>query len=168
MAAIPGGTQQIHNYNYNVLNEDDDVNSKYKIISLHRFRKNDIANSEKNNKKELYLLETKLPENKSVFFALTNVYGIGQKTAFLICKKLGFSMNLKIKDLTQEQIVDILQIVESLNLTLNNELKKLRSLTLKKLISLKSYRGLRRVRGLPVRGQRTHTNAKSARKNRRF
>lgn len=116
----------------------------------------------------LYLLETKLPENKSVFFALTNVYGIGQKTAFLICKKLGFSMNLKIKDLTQEQIVDILQIVESLNLTLNNELKKLRSLTLKKLISIKSYRGLRRVRGLPVRGQRTHTNAKSARKNRRF
>ena len=116
----------------------------------------------------LYLLETKLPENKSVFFALTNVYGIGQKTAFLICKKLGFSMNLKIKDLTQEQIVDILQIVESLNLTLNNELKKLRSLTLKKLISIKSYRGLRRVRGLPVRGQRTHTNAKSARKGRRF
>jgi small subunit ribosomal protein S13 len=116
----------------------------------------------------LYLLETKLPENKSVFFALTNVYGIGQTTAFLICKKLGFSMNLKIKDLTQEQIVDILQIVESLNLTLNNELKKLRSLTLKKLISIKSYRGLRRVRGLPVRGQRTHTNAKSARKNRRF
>jgi len=116
----------------------------------------------------LYLLETKLPENKSVFFALTNVYGIGQTTAFLICKKLGFSMNLKIKDLTQEQIVDILQIVDSLNLTLNNELKKLRSLTLKKLISIKSYRGLRRVRGLPVRGQRTHTNAKSARKNRRF
>ena len=116
----------------------------------------------------LYLLETKLPENKSVFFALTNVYGIGKTTSFFICKKLGFSMNLKIKDLNQEQIVDILQVVESLNLTLNNELKKLRSLTLKKLISIKSYRGLRRVRGLPVRGQRTHTNAKSARKNRRF
>lgn len=116
----------------------------------------------------LYLLETKLLENKSVFFALTNVYGIGQTTSFLICKKLGFSMNLKIKDLTQEQIVDILQIVESLNLTINNELKKLKSITLKKLISIKSYRGLRRVQGLPVRGQRTHTNAKSARKNRRF
>jgi small subunit ribosomal protein S13 len=116
----------------------------------------------------LYLLETKLPENKSVFFALTNVYGIGQTTAFFICKKLGFSMNLKIKDLTQEQIVNILQLIESLNLTLNNELKKLRSLTLKKLVSIKSYRGLRRVRGLPVRGQRTHTNAQSAKKNKRF
>jgi small subunit ribosomal protein S13 len=116
----------------------------------------------------LYLLETKLSENKSVFFALTHVYGIGKITAFLICKKLGFSINLKIKDLTQEQITEILQLVESLNLTLNNELKKLRSLTLKNLVSIKSYRGLRRVQGLPVRGQRTHTNAKSARKNRRF
>ena len=116
----------------------------------------------------LYLLETKLPENKSVFFALTSVYGIGKKTACLICKKLGFSMNLKTKDLTKNQIEDLIQLVDSLNLTLNNELKKLRSLNLKTLVSIKSYRGLRRVRGLPVRGQRTHTNAKSSRKTRRF
>jgi small subunit ribosomal protein S13 len=59
-------------------------------------------------------------------------------------------------------------MIDSLDLTLNNELKKLKSLTLKNLIQIKSYRGLRRVRGLPVRGQRTHTNAKSARKGRRF
>ena len=116
----------------------------------------------------LYLLETKLPENKSVFFALTNVYGIGKKTACLICKKLGFSINLKTKDLTQNQIEDLIQLVDSSNLTLNNDLKKLRSLNLKTLVSIKSYRGLRRVRGLPVRGQRTHTNAKSSRKTRRF
>lgn len=116
----------------------------------------------------LYVLETKLPENKSVVFALTKVYGIGEKTAYSICKKLGFSINLKTKDLTQEQVEEIIQLVDSLNLTLNNELKKLRSLNLKTLISIKSYRGLRRVRGLPVRGQRTHTNAKSSRKNRRF
>ena len=116
----------------------------------------------------LYVLETKLPENKSVVFALTKVYGIGEKTAYLICKKLGFSTNLKTKDLTQEQVEEIVQLVDSLDLTLNNELKKLRALNLKTLISIKSYRGLRRVRGLPVRGQRTHTNAKSSRKNRRF
>lgn len=116
----------------------------------------------------LYLLETNLPENKSVFFALTHIYGIGRSTAFRICKKLGFSINLKIKDLTQEQTLDIIQMTESLDLTLNNELKKLNSLTLKNLINIKSYRGLRRVKGLPVRGQRTHTNAKSARKGRRF
>jgi small subunit ribosomal protein S13 len=116
----------------------------------------------------LYFLETKLPEQKPVIFALTNIYGIGKTTAFSICKKLGFSVNLKVKDLTQEQITELLQLIESLNLTLNNELKKLKSLTLKHLVSIKSYKGLRRVRGLPVRGQRTHTNAKSSRKNRRF
>ena len=77
-------------------------------------------------------------------------------------------MNLKTKNLTQEQVIEILQLIDSLNLTLNNELKKLKSLTLKTLVSIKSYRGLRRIRGLPVRGQRTHTNAKSAKKNRRF
>ena len=112
----------------------------------------------------LYLLETNLSENKSVFFALTQVYGIGKSTAFRICKKLGFSINLKIKDLTQEQTLEIIQTIDSLDLILNNELKKLKSLALKKLIDIKSYRGLRRVRGLPVRGQRTHTNAKTAKK----
>jgi small subunit ribosomal protein S13 len=116
----------------------------------------------------LYFLETKLPDQKSVCFALINIYGIGKSTAFMICKKLGFSINLKIKDLTTEQIADMLQLIESLNLNLNNELKKLQSQTLKTLVSIKSYRGLRRVRGLPVRGQRTHTNAKSARKYKRF
>lgn len=116
----------------------------------------------------LYLLETNLPESKSVFFALTRVYGIGRNTASFICKKLGFSINLKIKDLTQDQVLELLNFINSLNILLNNELKKFKSLTLKNLISIKSYRGLRRVRGLPVRGQRTHTNAKSARKNRRY
>ena len=116
----------------------------------------------------LYFLETQLDKNKSVFFALTKIHGIGKHTAFIICKKLGFSINLKVKDLTQEQSAEMLQVISLLHLTLNNDLKKLKSLTLKNLVSIKSYRGLRRVRGLPVRGQRTHTNAKSARKNRHF
>ncbi len=116
----------------------------------------------------LYLLETNLPEQKSVYFALMKVHGIGKSTAFLICKKLGFSINLKIRNLNQGQITEILQLIDSLDLLLNNELKKFKSLTLKNLINIKSYRGLRRVRGLPVRGQRTHTNAKSAKKNKRF
>ena len=116
----------------------------------------------------LYFLETKLSEHKSVCFALTKIYGIGKTTAFIICKKLGFSINLKVKDLTQEQVIEMLQLIDSLNLNLNNELKKLQSLTLQNLTSIKSYKGLRRMRGLPVRGQRTHTNAKSAKKRRHF
>ena len=112
----------------------------------------------------LYLLETKLPENKSIFFALTYVYGIGKKTSILICKKLGFSVNLKVKDITQDQSIEILKVIDSSQFLLSNELKKLKMLTLKNLISIKSYRGLRKSRGFPVRGQRTHTNAKSASK----
>ena len=69
---------------------------------------------------------------------------------------------------TQEQVAEMLQLIDTLDFPLNNELKKLKSTTLQKLIVIKSYRGLRRVRGLPVRGQRTHTNAKSAKKTRRF
>lgn len=111
----------------------------------------------------LYLLETKLPENKSIFFALTYVYGIGEKTSILICKKLGFSINLKVKDLTQDQFIDLIKIIDSSQLLLSNELKKFKISTLKKLVSIKSYKGLRRSKGFPVRGQRTHTNAKSAR-----
>jgi small subunit ribosomal protein S13 len=116
----------------------------------------------------LYFLETKLPEHKSVYFALTNIYGIGKNTAYTVCRKLGFSINLKIKDLTQEQITEMNRLVDLLNLNLNNELKNIKSLTLTNLVSIKSYKGLRRVRGLPVRGQRTHTNAKSARKHKHF
>lgn len=116
----------------------------------------------------LYLLETNLLDQKPVLFALTQVHGIGKNTALFICKKMGFSQNLKVKNLNQEQITDLLQTIDSLNLSLNNELKKLNSMTLKKLVTIKSYRGLRRVRGLPVRGQRTHTNAKSAKKNKRL
>ncbi len=116
----------------------------------------------------LYLLETNLSDRKSIFFALLKVHGIGKKIAFSICKKLGFSTNLKVKNLNQDQIVEMLQLIDSLNLSLNNDLRKLKSMILKKLINIKSYRGLRRVRGLPVRGQRTHTNAKSAKKNKHF
>jgi len=112
----------------------------------------------------VYLLESKIPETKSVFFALTHVYGIGKSTSVLICKKLGFSLNLKIKDLSKEQINNLLKVVELLNMEFASDLKKLKLLVVKKLVSIKSYRGLRRTQGLPVRGQRTHTNARTSRK----
>lgn len=115
----------------------------------------------------LYILETNLSDNKSVFFALADIHGIGKHRSSLICKKLGFSVNLKIQDLTQEQAIDILRVVESLDILLNNDLRKFRSLTLKNLVNIKSFRGLRRIRGLPVRGQRTHTNARSSKRQRR-
>jgi small subunit ribosomal protein S13 len=112
----------------------------------------------------IYLFESKLPENKSIYFALKYVYGIGKSRSFLICKKLGFSSNLKVKSLSDEQVNQVLKLVEILNFSLANDLKRLRLLNKQKLISIKSYRGLRRKRGFPVRGQRTHTNAKTAKR----
>ena len=110
----------------------------------------------------VYLFESKLPEDKSVIFALKYVYGINKTNSWLICKKLGFSKNFKVKDLSKEQVNKLIKIIESLNINLASDLKKTKSLISKKLISMKSYRGLRKNQGLPVRGQRTHTNAKTS------
>ena len=112
----------------------------------------------------IYILETKLYDNKSIFFALKNIYGIGDSKSFDICKKLGFAKNLKVKDLTEDQIKKLLKLVDNSNLLITSDLKKFKNLILKNLVSIKSYRGLRRIKGLPVRGQRTHTNSKTARK----
>lgn len=112
----------------------------------------------------VYFFESKLPENKSIHFALKYVFGIGKKQSVLICQKLGFSSNLKVKSLSEDQISQTVKVIDSLNLLLANDLKKFKLLVLKKLILIKSYRGLRRKKGLPIRGQRTHTNAKTSRK----
>lgn len=113
----------------------------------------------------VYLFESKIPEEKSVLFALTYIYGINKSTSYLICKKLGFSINLKINLLSNEQLNLLVKTTELLNLILGSNLKKLKQLHFKNLVSIKSYKGLRKKQGLPVRGQRTHTNAKTARKN---
>ncbi len=112
----------------------------------------------------VYLFESKLPENKSVFFSLTSIYGINKSSSYLICKTLGFSKNFKMKNLSKEQINKLVKIIEQLNLEISSDLKKTKMLVTKKFISIKSYKGLRRKQGLPVRGQRTHTNAKTSRK----
>jgi small subunit ribosomal protein S13 len=112
----------------------------------------------------LYILETKLLDNSGIFYALKNVYGIGKTRSLDICRKLGFSKNLKIKNLSEFQIKKIVFIVENSNILITSDLKKLKSLAIKTLVAIKSYRGLRKIKGLPVRGQRTHTNAKTSRK----
>ena len=112
----------------------------------------------------IYLFESELPKNKSISFALSDIYGIGKANSFLLCKKLGFSSNLTVKDLSKEQISKLIKTLEFSDLVLAGDLLKFRQIVAKKLVSMKSYRGLRRYQGLPVRGQRTHTNARTARK----
>lgn len=112
----------------------------------------------------VYLFESEVPENKPIYVSLTQIYGIGNFNAILICKKLGFSKNLKIKDLSKEQITQLIKTIESLKVNLSSDLKKINSLKSKNLIAIKSYRGFRKNQGLPVRGQRTHTNARTSKK----
>lgn len=110
------------------------------------------------------IFDTELSNSKLIYYALQKIYGINKKKSFFICKKLGFALNLKIKNLSNDQLVELLKIIDTLNLVLSSDLKKLKFLSIRNLISIKSYKGLRRNQGLPIRGQRTHTNARTARK----
>lgn len=112
----------------------------------------------------IYILETELLENKSVFFSLTKIFGINQHQSFLICKNLGLSYNCTLSNLTVDQVLNLVKFIENSNLSINGDLKKSNILLAKKLVQIKAFRGIRRLRKLPVRGQRTHTNAKTASK----
>ena len=112
----------------------------------------------------VYILEAEILENKSIYFSLTKIFGIGQFQSFLICKKLDLAYNCKLINLTADQIENLIKFIENSNLLITNNLKKSKIKITKKLIQIKAYRGIRRLRGLPVRGQRTHTNAKTASK----
>lgn len=112
----------------------------------------------------IYLFESQIPDDKSVFFALKYIYGINHSTAVFICRNLGFTKNLKIKHLSSEQTNKLIKVIGGLELQTGSNLKQIKQFHNKKLINIKSYRGLRKFQGLPVRGQRTHTNANTAKK----
>lgn len=112
----------------------------------------------------IYVFESELPENKPVFISLTKIYGIGLNKSLLLCKNVGLAKNIRIKELSTDQINKILKTADFLNLTVGSDLKKNKLMISKNLISIKTYRGLRKYQGLPVRGQRTHTNGKTANK----
>lgn len=112
----------------------------------------------------VYLFESELPENKSVFLSLVRIHGFGKYNSLFVCKRLGFSRNFKARDLSKEHLSKLIKTIAHLNLKLANDLKKFKLLSTKKLIAIKSYKGSRKIRGLPVRGQRTHTNSKTSKK----
>ena len=111
-----------------------------------------------------FILETEISEKKTVKYALQKVFGIGKKNTKIICYRLGFSNNFKVRDMSKEQILSLIKLIENSTLLINNDLRKKNSTLLKTSIEIKSYRGLRRLNNLPVRGQRTHTNAKTAKR----
>ncbi len=102
-----------------------------------------------------------IPKEKRVVVALTYIYGIGYSTSLRICKKIDLNLLLRTKDLTEEQIAKLRLAIDSEKILLEGDLRRKVSSDIKRLTDLGCYRGIRHVKKLPVRGQRTHTNAKT-------
>ena len=116
----------------------------------------------------IYIFETEILNFKAFNISLQKIYGLGSYQTSFICKKLGFTKNLRTNKLTNDQIFKLIKVVEESGLQITNDLRKSQIFSLKTLISIKSYKGLRKIRGLPIRGQRTHTNAKTAKRNKKY
>ena len=107
-----------------------------------------------------------LPARKRSEIGLTYIYGIGRTRAKSILYRAGINFDKKISDLTEEEVNHIRQILEEEG-AVEGDLRKEASMNIKRLIEMGAYRGLRHRRGLPVRGQRTHTNARTRKGPRR-
>lgn len=100
-----------------------------------------------------------IPDTKHTWVSLTYIFGIGKSTALKICSALGIDPSIKIRDLTEQQI-DLLRQEVAKYLT-EGDLRREISMSIKRLMDLACFRGIRHRRGLPVRGQRTKTNART-------
>ena len=107
-----------------------------------------------------------LPAKKRAEIGLTYIYGIGRTRSKSILHRAGVSADKKVMDLTEEEVNRLRLLIESEG-SIEGDLRKEISLNIKRLIEMGSYRGLRHRRGLPVRGQRTHTNARTRKGPRR-
>ena len=101
-----------------------------------------------------------LPKDKRIEIGLTYVYGIGRKSANDILKATGISPDIRVKDLTEQQEAQLRECIDK-NYVVEGDLRRSVALDSKRLTEIGSYRGLRHRRGLPVRGQRTKTNART-------
>ena len=101
-----------------------------------------------------------IPTNKRVEIALTYIHGIGRTKAREITQKLGIASERRVQDLTDQEVLQIRESIDAGH-TVEGDLRRQVAMNIKRLMDLASYRGLRHRKGLPVRGQRTHTNART-------
>ena len=101
-----------------------------------------------------------LPNDKRVEIGLTDIYGIGRPTAQEILKKANVDPSIRVKDLSEEEVGAIRKIIDS-EYEVEGELRREVSMNIKRLMEIGCYRGIRHRRGLPVRGQKTKTNART-------
>lgn len=101
-----------------------------------------------------------LPREKRVEIGLTYIFGIGRSSASKILEQTGISPDTRVKDLTEEEIAKLREIIDK-NYKVEGDLRRSVSLDIKRLVEIGCYRGIRHRRGLPVRGQKTKTNART-------
>ena len=101
-----------------------------------------------------------LPTNKRVLIALTYIHGIGKVTSKNICDAAGVNVSTRVNQLSEQEVASIRQHIDG-NVVVEGDLRRERTINIKRLMDLGCYRGLRHRRGLPVREQRTHTNART-------
>jgi small subunit ribosomal protein S13 len=101
-----------------------------------------------------------LPNQKRLEIGLTYIYGIGQPTAHEICAALGLSPDMKVRDLTDDEVTKLRDYIDG-QLQVEGDLRRERQQAVKRLSEIGAYRGMRHRRGLPVHGQRTKTNART-------
>ncbi|MCD7772155.1 MAG: 30S ribosomal protein S13 [Oscillospiraceae bacterium] len=101
-----------------------------------------------------------LPRDKRIEVALTYIYGIGQPTATKICKETGVDPDVRVKDMSEDDVAKIREYIDH-NLIVEGDKRREVQLNIKRLIEVGCYRGTRHRKGLPVRGQRTKTNART-------
>ncbi|HEV8573908.1 MAG TPA: 30S ribosomal protein S13 [Dehalococcoidia bacterium] len=107
-----------------------------------------------------------IPRDKKVEVSLSYIFGIGRPTSQKICSAANVPLETKVRDLTDDEVARIRELIDK-NHTVEGELRKQVRQDIQRLIEISSYRGLRHRRGLPVRGQRTKTNARTKRGARR-
>jgi len=101
-----------------------------------------------------------IPTNKRVVIALTYIHGIGRTKAVEICERVGIPAERRVFDLSESEVIKVRETIDQDHLV-EGDLRRSVAMNIKRLMDLGCYRGLRHRRGLPVRGQRTHTNART-------
>ncbi|MBU1203184.1 30S ribosomal protein S13 [Patescibacteria group bacterium] len=107
-----------------------------------------------------------IPNDKRVEIALTYIYGVGLTSSQKIIRQAGIDKNSRVKDLKDEEVNKLRKLIESMRV--EGELRREKSANIKRLKEIKAYRGVRHAKGLPVKGQRTKTNSRTVRGNKRL
>lgn len=107
------------------------------------------------------IIGVEIPGNKRIEIALRYIYGIGPRNALEVLERANIPQGLRAKDLTEQQLSQIVHAIQDAKYVIEGDLRREIGLNLKRLQAIKCYRGVRHLRGLPVRGQRTQTNGRT-------